>query len=42
MTIDEANMGFAVVTAAATGHVHCDKPGFPSRYSIGYKDWSQC
>jgi len=30
-------MAFAVVTAA-TGHVHCDKPGFPSRYSIGYKD----
>jgi len=41
MTIDEANMGFAVVTAA-TGHVHCDKPGFPSRHRIGYKDWSQC
>jgi hypothetical protein len=41
MTINEANMAFAVVSAA-NGHVHCDKPDFPSRYSIGYKDGSQC
>ena len=36
MTINEANIAFAVVTAA-TDHVHSDKSGFPSCYSIGTK-----